>query len=148
MHLNIWGDWGPVVIRLCQGASPVISTVRLGSVLPLTRSATGLVYLAFAPSALTQPLLEREMTTQYHPIDRDDLNKRIELTREQGFGAVDGLLIPGLVAICAPVFDFRRDLACAISVTGTDPAISAPNCPCAQRLLEICLDITTSCGGR
>src|SRR5271156_6255581 len=39
--LNVWGDWGPVVVRLREGASPTIFTVRLGSVLPLTRSAAG-----------------------------------------------------------------------------------------------------------
>lgn len=133
-HLSVWGDWGPVVIRLHQGASPVLSTIRLGSVLPLARSATGLVYLAFGNSAVTGPALEREFAGHATPVNRHGLAEATRATRSQGFGTADGTVIPGLQAISCPVFDFQGDLTCAISVIGTDHAMLDPGGPCVRSL--------------
>ncbi|MES2031984.1 MAG: IclR family transcriptional regulator [Pseudomonadota bacterium] len=146
VHLNVWGDWGPVVVRLEQGPSPVISTVRLGSVLPLTRSATGLVYLAFSNPSITSPVVERELAAHALPIDRDELASRVEATRAQGFAAVGGLLIPGLAAICAPVFDFQNELACAITVTGADVTITDPAGRFVEQLCSNCAKISAEFG--
>jgi DNA-binding IclR family transcriptional regulator len=118
------------------------ATVMLGSVLPLTRSATGLVYLAFSDSRITAPVVERELAAHALPIDRDELASRVEATRAQGFAAVGGLLIPGLAAICAPVFDFQNELACKITVTGTDVTITDPAGQFVEQLCSSCARIS------
>jgi DNA-binding IclR family transcriptional regulator len=109
-----WSDGGPVILRWVQGAKPVYTTLSLGAILPLTRSATGRVYLAHLPSRLTQPILNREL----RGVHSNDLEAQCRQTRENGFAAVSGNLIPGLIAVAAPVFDGRRDLCSVLTLIG------------------------------
>ena len=124
----------------------MISTVRLGSVFPLTRSATGLVYLAFLNPALIGPVLERERTADLQPVDQERLAGHIAATRANGFAAADGTLMPGLVAISSPVFDFQNDVACAITLTGTNSMITDPKGRFVERLCAECASISADFG--
>jgi DNA-binding IclR family transcriptional regulator len=58
--LAIWGDMGATVIALEESAQMVTLNVRVGSTLPLLASATGRVFAAFLPPAVTKPFLAAE----------------------------------------------------------------------------------------
>ena len=56
----IWGDTGPTIIAMEESGHVVTMNVRIGSVLPLTTTAIGQVFLAYLPDSLTQPLVSAE----------------------------------------------------------------------------------------
>lgn len=51
----IWTERGPTIIRWYRSAHFVISTVALGDVLPLDKTACGLVFQAYLPSEKSRP---------------------------------------------------------------------------------------------
>ena len=128
-HLSVWSEHGPVIVRTVQGGVPLITSLGLGRTLPLSRSATGFVFLAHLPSRLTEPLLRQEARDQ---ADLDAALKAAEQARAEGIAVVDGTVIPGLAAISVPIFDFDSNLACALTLTamtggfGPKPLASAP----------------------
>src|SRR5262249_16547913 len=58
--LALWSARGPVVFRLEESARPVFMNIRVGSVLPLLRTATGRVFAAFLSDEHTRDLIEAE----------------------------------------------------------------------------------------
>ncbi|MFD1880882.1 IclR family transcriptional regulator [Paracoccus pacificus] len=114
-HLSVWSDNGPVIVRTHHGGRPLVTSLGLGRVLPVTRSATGLVFLAYLPPNATRELAELETAG---PEDQEKIRQAVEETREHGIGFVDGTIIPGLAALSAPVFDFDGSLACVVTATG------------------------------
>src|SRR5579883_2597101 len=60
--LAVWANQGPTIVRWVGADTPVAASLRVGSVMPLTRSATGQVFLAFLPRETTLPFVSRELT--------------------------------------------------------------------------------------
>jgi DNA-binding IclR family transcriptional regulator len=56
----IWGDTGPTIIAMEESGHVVTMNVRIGSVLPLTTTAIGQVFLAYLPDSRTQHLVAAE----------------------------------------------------------------------------------------
>ncbi len=112
--LAIWSERGPIVLRWMQGRRPVYTTIGLGSVLPLDRSATGAVFLAWQDPALLAALLDRRRLMR--------LSGRAAAVRQAGRAEASGSLVPGLHAVAVPVFDGRGGLFAAITaVAAGDP---------------------------
>ena len=51
--LTVWSNRGPTVVHWQRSRNPFVTNLGLGSVLPITRSATGAVLVAFLPEAVT-----------------------------------------------------------------------------------------------
>ena len=128
--LAVWGNCGPTIIRWEESQRPVTVNVRTGSVMPLLTSATGQVFAAFLPAAMTGRLLEAErqalgqaekpgLTT---PADVDQLLADVRARR---LARVTGGLLAGVDALSAPVFDHRGRLTLAITVLGQAGAFDA-----------------------
>jgi DNA-binding IclR family transcriptional regulator len=115
--LTCWSQRGPVILRWVQGPRPVYTTLSLGAVLPLLRSATGHIYLAYLPEPLTKPLIAREirLSTQTN-LNIISIKAQV---RQSGCGEVSGDLIPGLIAAAAPIFDGRDTLVSALTLIST-----------------------------
>ncbi len=47
--LSVWSNRGPTVVHWQRGPTPFVTNLGLGSVLPVSRSATGAVFVAFLP---------------------------------------------------------------------------------------------------
>ena len=90
----------------------MIVNVRVGSVLPLMRSATGRVFLCWLPSALTAPILKTEKA------NARDVERLQQATRTCGLGSVEGDLLAGVASLSAPLFDYRGQIVAAISTLG------------------------------
>lgn len=132
--LCVWGSFGPTVVRWERSAGYVVTALGLGSTLPLLNSATGHVFLAFAPRAVLHNVLVKELT-QNPDADIDDL---IMLTRQTGVSAVAGDLIPGLAAVAAPVLDWQQEIQASVTLIGTDQSIAAPGAACRVALTRFC----------
>ena len=113
VFLSIWGNYGPTVVRWEQGNHAVTVHVRVGAVLPLMRSATGRVFLAWLPPGVTAAMVQSEKGA------KKEVERLREITRERGVGSVEGDLLPGVASLSAPVFDHRGHLVAAISALGT-----------------------------
>ncbi|MFY0681530.1 MAG: IclR family transcriptional regulator [Thalassovita sp.] len=132
-HLSVWSDVGPVVIRSAHGGPPVISPVAVGSVLPLRRSASGLIYLSFMPQSAT----DQTLAAQPAPAEPDapSLDERRESTLKAGYALASGHYIPGLCAIALPIFNHDRTLAAAITFVSTDTTLFTDNSAATLRAI-------------
>jgi DNA-binding IclR family transcriptional regulator len=112
VFLAVWANRGPTIVRWEESARAVTVNVRVGSVLPLMKSATGRVFLAWLPPASTADLLRQE---KGGPKQAESLR---DVTRQRGLGSVDGDLLPGIASLSAPVFNHQGNLVAAISTLG------------------------------
>src|SRR5262245_16012383 len=59
--VTVWGTNGPTVVRCEQSQLTSAIRVREGRNLPLLRSASGRIFLAYSPEALVAPFVAREL---------------------------------------------------------------------------------------
>jgi DNA-binding IclR family transcriptional regulator len=144
--LSVWGNDGATVVRWERGASPTVTSIGLGTTLPLLRSATGRVFLAWGPAAAIATSREAELRRagrqpslipDFEPT-KAGLNQLVAEVREHGFASVDGRYIPGLVAAAAPILDWQGEAQAAITLVGTDPATITPSSEQIGALLDFC----------
>lgn len=128
--LSVWGSLGPTVVRWERSPNFMVTTLGLGSVFPLLGSATGQVFLAYAPTSVTAAKLATETSKA-----QDDLIAQI---RAAGHASVAGDLIPGLVAVAAPVLDWQGEVQAAVTLVGTDPALVRTDDDPVHGLLRFC----------
>lgn len=133
----IWSDRGPTTVRFEESVRPVTMNVRVGSALPLTRSALGLAFLAHLPPAQVAPLLLEETGSGTLEAGRDDDTlARLEAVRAEGVAAIKGLLLPGASALAAPVFDHTGAVAGAVGVVGTEAGLDVSVTGAAARAVK------------
>jgi DNA-binding IclR family transcriptional regulator len=127
--LSVWGGQGPTVVRWERGPNFIVTALGLGATLPLLNSATGRVFLAYLPAAMTASRLGP---------DRAAAKALAVETRRAGFATVGGDLIPGLHAGAAPVLDWQDEAAAVVTLIGTDPAVTRPDGPAISALRAAC----------
>jgi DNA-binding IclR family transcriptional regulator len=115
----IWGETGPTVIAMEESDRVVTMNVRIGTVLPLSTTAIGRLFLAFLPQAVTHRFLvaERRGTSGKLPSDRQ-LAQLLASIRSEQISVSFGALMPGVDAMAVPVFDYRGQLVAAICAVG------------------------------
>lgn len=146
--LSVWGNDGATVVRWERGIFPTITSMGLGTTLPLLNSATGRAFLAWAPKGALQPSFKTELRrASLNPSIIPDLiptkagvNDLIKTTRERGYAAVDGKFIPGLIAGAAPILDWQGEAQAIITLVGTDPNGITPHSPEIKALKEFCVE--------
>lgn len=123
-HLNetcflaVWGNRGPTVVMLEQASKSVTLVTQIGSVLPLLRSSTGLVFDAFLPESSKADLLNDELAGATAET-AEAIEQQRQQIRERGLHSVHGLFMPGVDAISAPLFAIGNQVAAVITVLGT-----------------------------
>ena len=117
LALAVWGNQGPCMVHWEESPQTVTVNLRLGDVMPLLSSATGLCFAAFmatrqsAVNVRLKKLLKDELA-QAQKLGRHDLPTSmaevdlvIEEARSHGAARVVNTLLPGVGGFCAPVFD-------------------------------------------
>ncbi|NWD90455.1 IclR family transcriptional regulator, partial [Pseudomonas sp. K5002] len=136
--LAVWGNQGATVVHIEPAVRAVTVVTQLGSVLPLLSSSTGLVFSAFLPSRETVELREREIQAGVAHALADDQTyaTTCEQIRQRGLHFVHGLLMPGVDALSAPVFNAVGQVAAVLTVVGPTSLFHADeDGPAAKRLL-------------
>jgi DNA-binding IclR family transcriptional regulator len=105
-------------------------------VLPIFRSATGAVMVAFLPAAVTAEAVSAE--SRRENVDRVAFARAVERAKRTRLALVDSSVIPGLSAIASPVLDLNGEVVAAVTLIGTDPALAKPSHPAAPVLLSLC----------
>ncbi|WP_312153107.1 IclR family transcriptional regulator [Pseudomonas sp.] len=132
--IAVWGNQGATVVSIEPAVRAVTVVTQIGSVLPLLSSSTGLVFAAHLPARETQDLLERELAVLKQ--SASDYDPLLEGIRERGLHHVHGLLMPGVDALSAPVFNAMGQIAAVMTVVGPTSIFHADEQgPAAQRLL-------------
>ncbi|MDX3907805.1 MAG: IclR family transcriptional regulator [Pigmentiphaga sp.] len=113
VHLSIWGNYGPTIVKNVEGACAVPVPVRVGFVVPLRSSATGLVFLAHQPSGVTEPIAAKERAGSAP--DRS-LTERLAAVRQNGYAMTEAEFYAGCCALAAPIFDHTGHICAALAV--------------------------------
>src|SRR5205085_6203559 len=107
--LSVWGAQGPTIVHVEESSHPIVMTMRIGAVLPILASATGLAFAAFLPRYFTEPFIKAELkignSLNLFARERAAIDRLIVQVREQGYSYNDGHLMPGVSAIALPLFD-------------------------------------------
>ncbi|KND54709.1 Transcriptional regulator, IclR family [Candidatus Paraburkholderia kirkii] len=114
--IAVWGNQGPTVVHWMESSHPAKASLKLGDVMPLLSSATGLLFAAYLPRSKTQPMLDRELAAMKQTMA--DVEPLIADVREHGAARVEGMLLPTIHAFCTPVFDSTGELALGLIALG------------------------------
>src|SRR5207237_8350850 len=110
--LSVWSNRGPTVIHWQRSRNPFVTNLGLGSVLPIARSSTGTVFVAFLPPDVTAEALGAE--TRREAVDRETFARAVERARKARLAFVDSSVIPGLSAAACPVLNWAGEAACVV----------------------------------
>lgn len=135
LALAVWGNQGPTIVHWEESPQAITVNLRLGDVMPLLSSATGLCFSAFmgaphlmrhkAPQNQLAQLLERELARtkklgrQDVPVNMAEVSALLDEVRARGLARVVNTLLPGVAGFCAPVFDADGHLALGIVSMGS-----------------------------
>jgi DNA-binding IclR family transcriptional regulator len=146
--IAVWGNLGPTVVHWAEASRPAKAALKLGDVMPLLGSATGLLFAAYLPRGKTQAMLDRELADTQRashgkgPRSEADVERMLAEVRQRGGARVEGMLLPMIDAFCMPVFDAAGELALGLIALGPEgtfdiawegPIASALRA-CAQKL--------------
>lgn len=146
VQLAALGPSGPVIVRWFMGAPPVVTALAVGSRLPLLRSATGHVFLAFRDPMETARLVEEETAAAgaQSDIDVDALACQV---RKDGHSSVSETLIPGLRASAVPVLDLQGRAALVATVLASADMDPKSDAQAREALKAVCSGISRAIGG-
>lgn len=120
VYLSVWGNRGPSIVAKLDGPHALPMEVRVGFVLPVLRSATGRVFLAYMPRHETAGIVEEEFTGaagRSSPVKtRRELEAIAERIRADGLARTESLLYGGNSAFAAPLLDHDGKLRAVLSV--------------------------------
>jgi DNA-binding IclR family transcriptional regulator len=145
----IWGERGPTIVAMEESDHLVTMNLRVGSVLPLLNTAIGRLFLAYlAPAQTARFVAEERAGPLGHAAPSEaDLNDLLNNIRARRLSHVRGVLIPGVDAIAAPVFDYSERIVaviCAVGHTGT--RITRWDGAAAQALREAAAELSAQLG--
>ncbi|MDS4013445.1 MAG: IclR family transcriptional regulator [Candidatus Accumulibacter sp.] len=122
--LAMLGNHGATIVRWVEAGGPITVTLRTGTVLPLSRSATGRAFVAYCRLPFMKKLLERELrdaaaeTGESVTAQIQTLEPIINEIRLHGISRATGSLTPGINGFSAPVFDHTGHMVAAVTSLG------------------------------
>jgi len=124
--LCVWSARGPTVIRVEESSKPILMTIRVGAVLPVLATATGLVFAAYLPQQMTRELINAELPHKHNQqspplLSHKDVAAELEIVKRQGFAVNNEYLMRGVCAVAIPVINFQEQLTAVISVISREP---------------------------
>jgi DNA-binding IclR family transcriptional regulator len=141
-----WGNRGPTIVRIEESSHAVSMNVRAGTVVPVTRSASGLVFAAFMPPHVVEPLLAAELP---RAAERSQFDKTLEEIRRTRVAAVAQKLVPGADALAVPIFDHRGAVVLCLLAVGSSGTFSLePQGPVAEVLKRYARALSAELGFR
>lgn len=120
----VWGNLGPTIVRLEEPIQPLHVNLRTGTVMSLANTATGRLFAAYMPPKVVERLVADELARSSRGANHDPsiageaLEAALVETRRHGISRTLGQPIPGIDALCAPVFDVDGHIVLGILVMG------------------------------
>lgn len=159
--LAVWGNHGPTVVHWELSKQPVSLNLRVGAVLPMLGSATGLAFAAWLPPEETfafvaaDPALAGSAASPSAMHDRQSLETALTGIRAKGLASlttvsnfVDCSAV-SVNAISAPVFDRSGQILLAITALGGSDKLDISLGGRVARALKACAaHLTQTIGSR
>lgn len=139
------GPLGPTIVRWHAGRTPVITSLAVGSVLPLLGSATGHAFLAFMGKEELMGAVEQALAADPRDADVDAIRNRV---RADMSASVDEMLIPGLRATAVPILDIQGRAALVATVMATPAFTRTDDEAIVRKLQSVCKTLTERLGAR
>jgi len=139
------GPLGPTIVRWHPGSIPVITSLAVGSVLPLLRSATGHAFLGFMSEEEIAAALAQDNARDRRKagIDIAAIRSRV---RKAMAASVDEMLIPGLRATAVPILDIQNRAALVVTAIATSAFPRNEDAAIVRRLQAVCRNLTERLG--
>lgn len=141
----VMSNQGPVIVRWEEPVQAIVLNARVGSILPVLWSATGLAFAAFDKSDLIDALIMRELAAATSEQRRQLPNRKavdamLASYREHGCTWVRDQMLKGVSAISAPIFNEAGRVAAALVALGVsdsfDVAPGGPNAAAVRQAAE------------
>lgn len=137
--LSVFSLHGPTIVRVQQSKPPIITSVNLGSLLPM-RSATGQAFLAFLPAEMTEHVMAAEFPKGGpNSVAGRQLRKirsGVEKIRKDFFATVGIDVLPGLHAVASPILNYYGEAQAVLSITRADEKLGSAKHPANRDLVE------------
>lgn len=111
--------------RLCisqvKGKYSLVRVTMIGDELPLYIGATGRALLAFQSKEIIEKLIssiDLKLCTKNTIVSKETIKKKLEEVRNKGYSTSTGEREEGLSSISAPIFNYKRDVVAAITISG------------------------------
>ena len=141
--LAVWSNRGPTIVHW-QRTGDLVTSLNLGTVLPVARSSLGRMLLAFLPAGVTAEALALE--TKKEKLDREWLARELERARKSRLAYADKTVIPGLYATASAVRGWNGEAVCAVALIGADAELARQNNPAALKLRALCDRLSAEAG--
>lgn len=142
----VLGPAGPTIIRWHAGPRPVVTSLAVGSVLPLITSATGRVFLSFLRENEARAAVKRYNTGA--SVKVGDIRGICSRVRAEMSAAVDETLIPGLRATAVPILNLQGVPTLVVTAIASSAVDRKQDAAIVQRLKDLCRSLTEQIGGR
>ncbi len=109
MAIAVWGSRGPTIVRVAEAPSPVHISMRHGTVMSLSGTASGRLFAAHLPAAVVKAALDQE---EMPPADL------LEEVRRKGLATSKDGVVAGVSALAAPVFDDSGRIVLTLTAIG------------------------------
>jgi DNA-binding IclR family transcriptional regulator len=145
---DVFAEADPMIaVRWHAGRRPVITSLTVGSVLPLLGSATGHAFLGFMSAEELAGAIEQEKASDPRAADIDVAAIR-QRVRKAMSASVDEMLIPGLRATAVPILDIQGHAALVATVMATPAFAREDDDKIVERLKSVCEALTVRLGAR
>ena len=138
----VMSNQGPVIVRWEEPVQAIVINARVGSIMPLLWSATGLAFAAFERSDLIDRLITQELAAATAEQRRKLPNRKavdalLAGYRSQGCTWVENQILRGVNAVAAPIFSANGHVAAAMVAIGVSDSFDVrPDGPNAAAIRE------------
>jgi DNA-binding IclR family transcriptional regulator len=117
----VWDDRGPTVVQYVSPEVPLHTGMHVGAVMSMAHTCTGLTFAAFMPKATVEPMLLCDIQKRHGAVSgptREELEQLLVEVREKSLSRTEGLPIPGVSSLSAPVFNRAERMVLAVTLFG------------------------------
>lgn len=140
--IAVWGNRGPTIVRVAEPPSPVHVSMRHGTVMSLTGTASGWLFAAHRPREAVLEVLGSEGGN----VDAA-FEARLDEVREHRMARAVDLSLPGVSALAAPVYDGAGTMVLSITAIGSTAAFDTRwNGALAASLRRVANDLSRRLG--
>ncbi len=129
--LSVLGNQGPTIIYIAESSYPIHVNMRTGTVMSIQSTATGRVFAAFLPPRQVERMIDQEKRNGIAAafgapsMKAAALEELLSDVRKRGMARVQGEPIPGINALCAPVFEHTGAIRLGITAIGPSGSFDA-----------------------
>lgn len=145
--LLIWLEGKPVLVAIepATAIGSIYISIRLGSKLPVTQSASGLIFLSYMRGDHQSQALRTAAAAEGQSVR--ELSARIRDVRTCGVATVEDQVMPGMSGLAVPVFDHNGDVVFTLAALGPTPTFdSAVDGPVAHAFQEQAFNLSRKFG--